>query len=362
VAICLQKLKKLKRAWKTCLTNKTAQGSVKTLGVFISTTMKLLLTADWHIRIGQKNVPKDWQTARFRGMFSELINVYNKHNCTRLVIAGDVFDKLPNMEELELYFEFLEMISNSEVQTYIISGNHEAVKKNTTFLSNLSRATMAASGGWASVVDVPVSIDGVDYLPYNCLKDFAEHPQKYFPEPSQILVTHVRGEIPPHVKPEVPLELFDKWKLVLAGDLHSHTNSQRNIVYPGSPLTTSFHRQETATGVVIVDTELGGYNFVEWDMPQLIRKTVQSKDEMVKTEYHHTIYELEGDAIDMSKGIDSELLDKKLVRKESKASLALTNDMSIRQSLVVYLQEVMKLDSAKLAQVLNVYDAYIKET
>lgn len=324
--------------------------------------MKLLLTADWHIRIGQKNVPKDWQIARFRNMFSELINIYNRHNCDRLIIAGDVFDKLPNMEELELYFEFLEMAATSEMQTYIISGNHEAVKKNTTFLSNLSRATMAASGGFACVVDAAVSLDGVDYLPYNCLKDFAEHQSKYFKEPSQILVTHVRGEIPPHVKSEVPLELFERWPLVLAGDLHSHSNSQLNIVYPGSPLTTSFHRQETTTGVVIVDTDLGEYEFLEWSMPQLIRKTVSSKLEMVKTAYHHTIYELEGDAVDMSKDIDSELLDKKLVRKESKSTLNLTSDMTIRQSLIVYLQEVMKLDSAKLAQVLNVYDAYIKET
>jgi hypothetical protein len=133
-------------------------------------------------------------------------------------------------------------------------------------------------------------------------------------------------------------------------------------VYPGSPLTTSFHRQETTTGVVVVDTELCEYEFIAWNMPQLIRKTVSSKAEMVKTEYHHTIYELEGDAIDMSKDVDSELLDKKLVRKESKSTLNLTSDMTIRQSLVVYLQEVMKLDSAKLAQVLNVYDAYIKET
>ena len=47
------------------------------------------------------------------------------------------------------------------------------------------------------------------------------------------LFTHVRGEIPPHVKPEVDLDRFEDFPIVFAGDLHAHSNSQRNIVYPG---------------------------------------------------------------------------------------------------------------------------------
>lgn len=324
--------------------------------------MKLLLTADWHIRLGQKNVPKEWQAGRFRKMFNKLAEVYVTNECECLVIAGDVFDKLPTMEELELYFEFLELVSRHEIRTYIIPGNHEAVKKSTTFMSNLSRATSAASGAWACVIDKALELDGLDFLPYNCLKDFADHPENYEHLTNRILVTHVRAEIPPHVKPEVDLELFSRWPLVLAGDLHSHENTQKNIVYPGSPLTTSFHRQETTTGTVIVDTESLEWKFMPWDMPQLIRKTVHAKQEMVKTTYHHTIYELEGDAVDLAKNIDSDLLDKKVIRKQSKAALDLQADMSIRQGLVLYLQEIIKLDNNKLTQVLNIYDAYIKET
>lgn len=331
------------------------------LGIFY-TTMKLLLTADLHIRLGQKNVPIHWQANRFKTMFESLANTYWEHNCELLVIAGDVFDKLPNIEELELYFELLDILGTKEIRTYIISGNHEAVKKSTTFLSNLAKATLAASSGFATIIDKAVTINNIDYLPYNSLKDFAEHPQNYEHLTSKILVTHVRGEILPHVKPEVDLDLFKRWPLVLAGDLHSHENTQKNIVYPGSPLTTSFHRQETTTGVVVVDTQSLEYKFLPWTMPQLIRKTVGSKSEMVKTDYHHTIYELQGDAVDLAKNIDSELLDKKVVRKQSKAALDLQADMSIRQGLVLYLQEIIKLDNNKLAQVLNIYDAYIKET
>ena len=68
------------------------------------------------------------------------------------------------------------------------------------------------------------------------------------------LFTHVRGEIPPHVKPEVDLDLFNDFPVVFAGDLHAHSNTQRNIVYPGSPMTTSFHRKEVETGYLLINS------------------------------------------------------------------------------------------------------------
>jgi len=53
----------------------------------------------------------------------------------------------------------------------------------------------------------------------------------------------------PHVKPEVDLDRFEDFPVVFAGDLHAHSNTQRNIVYPGSPMTTSFHRKEVSDRV-----------------------------------------------------------------------------------------------------------------
>ena len=70
---------------------------------------------------------------------------------------------------------------------------------------------------------------------------------------SKPLFTHVRGEIPPHVKPEVELDRFEDFPVVFAGDLHAHSNTQKNIVYPGSPMTTSFHRKEVKTGYILIN-------------------------------------------------------------------------------------------------------------
>lgn len=320
--------------------------------------MKILFSADWHIKLGQKNVPVDWQKNRFRQLFSSIAEVYEAENCSMLIIGGDIFDKMPSMEELELYFEFLNTIRKYHLNTLIYPGNHEAVKKNTSFLTNLKDITASATESWASIIDDFYSDDLLDIIPYNKLKEY--HPQDVDFH-NKILCTHVRGEIPPHVQPEVPLELFERWEVVLAGDLHSYENCQRNILYPGSPMTTSFHRNEATTGVIVIDSSDLSHKFIKLDLPQLIRKTVTSKDQMIKTDFHHTIYELEGDAADMSIKVDSELLDKKIIRKESKSSLQLTADMSIKDELGVYLKEVMKLDDTKIIRIKSIYDDYIRE-
>ena len=134
---------------------------------------------------------------------------------------------------------------------------------------------------------------------------------------SQPLFTHVRGEIPPHVKPEVNLERFDDFPVVFAGDLHAHSNTQRNIVYPGSPMTTSFHRKEVETGYLLINPKDWSWNWWPFTLPQLIRKTVTKAEDMVPTTYHHTIYEIEGDIQELAAVENSELLDKKVIKRSN---------------------------------------------
>ena len=175
------------------------------------------------------------------------------------------------------------------------------------------------------------------------------------------LFTHVRGEIPPHVIPEVDLERFDKFDTVFAGDLHAHENTQRNIVYPGSPMTTSFHRNEVQTGYLIIDDDWS-WTWHQFDLPQLIRKTVEDPSEMVQTDFHHTIYEVEGDVQDLAKVKNSDLLDKKVVKREVEATLNLHGDMTISDELGVYLKEILSLDDNKIRNIMGVFNDYSAKT
>ena len=297
--------------------------------------MQVLFTADIHIKLGQKNVPVEWAKNRYKLLWQQLALQQIKADV--FIIGGDVFDKLPSMEELEIYFD---MISNCNVPTLIYSGNHEAVKKSTTFLTNLARVTNLMNRK-VIVVDDYYSDYGIEFVPYNKLKDFEQN--NPWPEGGEILCTHVRGSIPPHVTPEVDLKIFSGWDVVLAGDLHSYENSQLNILYPGSPVTTSFHRHPVDTGVILLDTETLEHKWLKLELPQLIRKTVAASDPKPPTEYHHTIYQVEGDMQELGQLEDSDLIDRKVIKRTTDVQLMLENDMSLIEEVREYLRYILEL-------------------
>ena len=95
----------------------------------------ILFTADWHLKLGQKNVPREWALNRYGLFFEQIHSLENQ--CDMHIIGGDLFDRLPSMEELELYFSFIREVG---IPTLIYDGNHEATKKNKTLIkiSNIS--------------------------------------------------------------------------------------------------------------------------------------------------------------------------------------------------------------------------------
>ena len=302
--------------------------------------MKILFTADLHIKLGQKNVPVLWAKDRYKMLFIELERLQKE--CDLFVIGGDVFDRMPSIEEIELFFI---LIHKCNIKTIIYSGNHEAVKKNTTFLSNLKSIVSAVNSN-VTVIDDFYTLDNIDFIPYNKLKEV--YPKFH----GDILCTHVRGEIPPHVKPEVDLSLFDRWKVVLAGDLHSHDNSQRNILYPGSPITTSFHRGKVDTGVIIIASDTLDFRWVKLDLPQLIRKSIKAGEDMPATKYDHTIYEIEGDISELGSIQDNELIDKKVVKRDLDTALILSPQMTLEEEVNEYLKYIMQLNDDTVKDIL----------
>lgn len=317
--------------------------------------MKVLLSADWHIKIGAKNIPTDWAKHRYKTLFKEIEKFADKVDIH--LLSGDVFDRVPSLDELELFFEF---ISNTTMETYIIGGNHENLKRNTTFLSNL-KSVVSTLNNKVTIIDDFFTKYGIDFIPYNKLKEWEKDSDNIFVGLGRILCTHVRGDIPPHVKAEVDLSLFEKWKIVLAGDLHSYSNSQRNILYPGSPITTSFHRNLVDTGVILFDTDTLKHEWVKLKVPQLIRKTIKVGDEMTPTNYHHTIYEIEGDMSELSSVESSELLDKKIVSKSEDTSLILDPSMSILDEVEEYARYILNLNDSVVKEMLLVLNQHVGE-
>lgn len=312
--------------------------------------MKIGFTADLHIKLGQKNVPVVWAKNRYRLLFEQMKQIELKID--RWIIGGDIFDKVPSPEELEV---FVDLVLNFGRPTNIYAGNHESVKKDTTFLTNFKRMVSGLNPLVRVIDDFFTDELGIDYIPYNKLKQYHPGDINFH---GKILCTHVRGEIPPHVKAEVPLELFDRWETVLAGDLHSYANCQRNILYPGSPVTTSFHRSSVDTGIIIMDIDTLDHTWEPLNLPQLIRKTIQAGDAMPATDYDHTIYEIEGDMSQLGSVLDSDLIDKKVMKRETDTVLILEPDMTIEQEVDEYLRYVLQLSDSTVGDVLKVLNSY----
>lgn len=313
--------------------------------------MKILFTADVHIKLGQKNVPVDWARNRFK-MFCEQF-AEMQADADLVIVGGDVFDRLPTMDEVELYFDFVESFKKP---TLIYPGNHEMLKKDTTFLSNLKKSTHRLNPLVILVDDYYENVGfNLDIIPYNKLKDFEKnHSDMIFN--GKILCTHVRAEIPPHVKPEVDLDIFNRWDIVLAGDLHSYENSQRNILYPGSPYTTSFHRSRVDTGAIILDADNLSHEWRKFNLPQLIKKTITAEEATTSanaTSFDHTIYEVQGDMQELGELQDSELIASKVIKRDTDSALMLDPEMSLDAEVKEYLTYILELPEPTIDKVLQ---------
>ena len=313
----------------------------------------ILFTADWHIKLGQKNVPVEWAKKRYAMFFDQLFEIEQTQRVNLHIVGGDIFDRYPTIEELEIYFDWVQTVT---VPTLIFDGNHEATKKNKTFLTHLKDVTHSLNNK-VTIID-NITLDGdmkFGILPYCNLHSNSWH--KFFPS-SYPIFTHVRGEVPPHVKPEVDLELFSKFPIVFAGDLHAHSNCQKNIVYPGSPMTTSFHRNEVDTGYLLINSATWEWTWHKFDLPQLIRKTVSDPKDMIPTDFHHTIYEIQGDIQDLAAIKNSDLLDKKVVLKNNETSLILDKNMSISEELLEYLTYILELNPKNINEIVRIFNDY----
>ena len=308
--------------------------------------MKILFTADIHIKLGQKNVPVDWSRNRFKlfcEQFSEM-----QQQADLVIIGGDVFDRLPTMDEVELYFDFVESFHKP---TLIYSGNHEMLKKDSTFLTNLKKSTHRLNPLVSLVDDYHENVGfDLDIIPYNKLKDFEKHGRDFG---GRILCTHVRGEIPPHVKPEVDLDIFKRWQVVLAGDLHSYENSQRNILYPGSPYTTSFHRSRVDTGAILLDVSSLEHTWLKFNLPQLIKRTIAADETPVATDFDHTVYEVQGDMQELGELADSELIATKVLKRDTDSALMLDAEMTLNQEVREYVTYILELPEHTVDKVLQ---------
>ena len=319
--------------------------------------MKILHSADLHINLHKKKVPYTWAENRFKSFFTKMLELESSHDIH--IISGDIFDKKPEPDEICL---FLSYINSVKIPTFIIPGNHEATQKGKSFLEFFcDDNTIINDNIHIFVYNKKVTVNGQKFyfFPYGEIQinNLSEH------EDGEILVTHIRGEVPPHVTAEYDFEKLRPWKLILLGDIHfAHKYKDFPAYYSGSPMNTTFDRdskkQYGINSIELRSIDDYTVNFIDLKLPKLIRQTLQVGKEMTENAYDHIIYEITGSIDELSKVKNNKLLDKKIaIRNSSKSKLEL-KDMSIIDELSSWLTYSGVKDAEK---VLNEWkDADIK--
>lgn len=312
---------------------------------------KILCSADWHIILHKKKVPYEWQTNRFKQMFRKLIAL--EQSCDVHIIAGDIFDKKPEPDEICL---FLSYINSVTIPTYIIPGNHEATRKGESFFEYFTQENAIKNenvhvfthNGRASVGSTSFQFFPYGEMQMDNLPDYVE---------DDIMVTHIRGEVPPHITPEYDFSRLRSWGLVLLGDLHfNHRYGDTNCYYPGSPLNTTFDRDDKREYGVdiydVVDSRNYSREFHDLKLPKLLRKTISVGEEMTPDPINHVVYEVKGSLDELAKIENSELLDKKMVEKPAEESTLDLKGKTTYEELEIYLNYIKVAD---VEAVLNEY-------
>jgi len=302
--------------------------------------MKILHSADWHILLHKKKVPYKWQVNRFKTFFSKLIEL--EKQCEVHIIAGDIFDKKPEPDEVCL---FLSYINSVTIPTYIIPGNHEATRKGETFLEHFTQENAIKNSNVHLITKNKRVQEGSAYFQFFPYGEMQIDNLPVIQHEKDILVTHIRGEVPPHITPEYDFEKLRPWKLILLGDLHfAHKYLDYPAYYPGSPLNVTFDRDEKRQyGVNIVTLIADSYfkykvDFVDLKLPKLIRKTIKVSGEMKKDTVNHVLYEVTGSIDELSKIENSELLDKKIATQPVEDSKLDLKNKSLIEELELYLK------------------------
>ena len=301
--------------------------------------MKILHSADWHILLHKKKVPYKWQVNRFKTMFRKLLAL--EQQCDVHIISGDVFDKKPEPDEVCL---FLSYINSVNIPTYIIPGNHEATKKGETFLEHFTLENAITNSNVHLITKNKRVQEGsafFQFFPYGEMQIDNLPTKKH---EKDILVTHIRGEVPPHITPEYDFEKLRPWNLILLGDLHfAHKYLDYPAYYPGSPLNVTFDRDDKRKyGINIITVYTSKeftfkVDFIDLKLPKLLRKTISVNDDMKSDSINYIIYEVTGSIDELSKIENSELLDKKIASQPIENSKLNLKNKSLIEELELYL-------------------------
>ncbi len=246
--------------------------------------MKILHLSDLHIgkRVNDFSMLEDQEY-----ILKKILNIIDEHMPKAVLIAGDVYDKsVPSAEAVQLFDDFLVSLSERDLKTFIISGNHDSPER-LAFGARL----MNPSGIYISPVykkgSIPVVLEDEFGKLFIYMLPFIKsaHVRAQFPDleigsyndalkvaledlnsdenKRNILITHqfVTGAVKSDSEEmsvggsdNIDGTLFNKFDYVALGHIHRSQKMLRDTIrYSGTPLKYSFSEAKHQKSVTIID-------------------------------------------------------------------------------------------------------------
>lgn len=251
--------------------------------------MKLIHLSDLHLgkRVNEFSMIDDQ-----RYILTEILNIIDEEKPDAVIIAGDIYDRsVPSTDAVELFDDFIVSLSERNLKTFIISGNHDSAER-IAFGSRI----MDISGIHLSPVYngniKPIALNDDHGVVNIYMLPFIKpsHVRRYFEDAAiesytdavrtaisqmnidrnvrNILVTHqfVTGaktsdseEISVGGSDNVDASVFEPFDYVALGHIHAPQKISRDTIrYCGTPLKYSFSEEKHVKSATIVDMKEKG--------------------------------------------------------------------------------------------------------
>ena len=229
---------------------------------------KIALICDTHV--GVRNDSPVFH-AYFARCMEHFFSVLDAENIKHVIHLGDLYDRRKYLSFLTASVcreTFLRPLEQRNIETHIISGNHDHYYKNTSFINSLDEIV---KGKYINVFTYnqahTITIDGLDILliPWVNQANEKETEHTLKETKAEIVMGHLeingfemfRGTVSDH---GVDKAVYSKFDLVFSGHYH-HKSSKGNIHYLGAFAEYTWTDYNDPRGFHIFDTETREFKF-----------------------------------------------------------------------------------------------------
>lgn len=215
--------------------------------------------------------------SRYEGLFDTLLSLC-KSNEASLILAGDWFHKAePDLEEIQLTMQFFRRCKDSNIEVYIIAGNHESIapKVNTLqFLDMGKDKTINVHFNDVGTLDILDEATSIYFLSHSHLPKSSNATElfQFYAGHTNILISHFRCNVNQFIKEEVNVDLLSMpFDLVIAGDIHQSFETGK-VIYTNQPLNSIFEKKSD-TSVILLSVCAGKFAVkrIKTELPSLIQ-------------------------------------------------------------------------------------------